>query len=128
MRHGLRALGFSAKNIDDGRLIVGVLVRGFIIEGVTAYFITKHDFFNKLKERILSDKYYIQAHVLIFDDKHFEEEGLDVFISQLEKQAFKMSMLENKKPETILEVLSIRSCVYARLILESLNDIILRFS
>jgi len=126
MRHGLRALGFSARNFNDKQLVIGVLLRGFIIEGVTVYLISKNNFLNKLKEKILNDKYYIQAHALSFDDEQIKEKDLDQLILQMRKQAFKMSNLKNGKAQTILEILALRSCAYARLILESLNYTLIR--
>lgn len=126
MRHGLRALGFSARNFNDKQLVIGVLLRGFIIEGITAYLISKQDFLNKLKERILNDKYYVQAHALSFDDEQIKEKDLDQLILQLGKQAFKMSDLKNGKAQTVLEILSLQSCTYARLILNSLNDALIK--
>jgi hypothetical protein len=126
MRHGLRALGFSVKNFNDKQLVIGVLLRGFIIEGITAYLISKHNFLNELKEKILNDKYYIQAHVLSFDDEELKEKDLDQLISQLQKQTFKISNLKNGKAQAVLEILSLQSCIYARLILKSLNHTLIK--
>ncbi|MGB9728665.1 MAG: hypothetical protein ACP5GU_05285 [Thermoprotei archaeon] len=125
MKRGLRALGFSARNINDKKIIVGVLLREFIIEGITVYLIDKNNYSTTLKERILKDKYYIQAHIILFDDEYFEQNDLNQIIVQLGKQSLKTSELRQKNIHTKLESLAFQACSYANIILNSLNSALL---
>ncbi|MEM3833656.1 MAG: hypothetical protein QW128_08765 [Thermoprotei archaeon] len=126
MKHGLRALGFSARNINDKKIIIGVLLREFIIEGITVYLLNKNNYSTTLKERIIKDKYYIQAHIILFDDEHFEQNDLNQILSQLGKQSLKISELKQKNIHTRLELLALQACSYANIILNSLNPALLK--
>lgn len=125
MKHGLRALGFSAKNLNDKKIVVGILFREFIIEGITVYLVNRSNYHDTLKERILKDKYYIQAHIISFNDEQFEQNELEQFLPQLNKQSLKISELKQKDIHTRLELLAFQACSYANIILNALDPTLL---